>query len=89
MNNFVKYQVLWVLFKLFEGFLFLLPAFPSSFLVRLGVLVIYLISHIAGVQMYYKEFKHNTLDTYASPLSFTPIQDNMDELKKDFLLFNK
>lgn len=61
LSNNIKYYTSDLLFKLFEIFLFLFPAFPPTFALRIMVLTIYVISHILGVQTEYKKYKEVTL----------------------------
>ena len=58
----LPYWLYWIVFKIFEIILFLLPAFPPNLWMRIVVLVIYVIGHICGVQTYYKEIKCNILE---------------------------
>ena len=62
LSNNIKYYASYLLFKLFEIFLFLFPAFPPTFALRILVLTIYVISHILGVQTEYKKYKEVTLN---------------------------
>ena len=57
------YWIYWSLFKIFEIVLFLFPAFPPTLSMRIGILIIYVVGHIYGVQTYYKVFKQDTLNT--------------------------
>ena len=50
-----------ILFCTFECFLFILPAIPESIYIRLAILVSYFIGHIYKVQVYYLQFKRQTL----------------------------
>lgn len=50
-----------IVFYAFELFLFILPAIPESIYIRLAILVSYFISHIYKVQVYYLQFKRQTL----------------------------
>jgi len=50
-----------IVFYAFELFIFILPAIPESIYIRLVILVSYFISHIYKVQVYYLQFKRQTL----------------------------
>ena len=58
--------VVFCIFKLFEIVLFLFPAFPSEFYMRVSIMVIYVIGHILGVQTQYKLWKQSTLDIFSN-----------------------
>ena len=58
--------VVFCIFKLFEIVLFLFPAFPSEFYVRVWIMIIYVIGHILGVQTQYKLWKQSTLDIFSN-----------------------
>ncbi len=45
------------LFLIFEGVMFLLPAFPSNFYHRLLILLFYLFAHYIGIQREYIRLK--------------------------------
>ena len=48
-------------FHLFELVLFVLPAIPDSFAIRLGILTIYFIGHYFKVQVAYLTYKKKCL----------------------------
>ena len=64
MDKCFLYWFFYILFKLFEIFLFLFPAFPPSFITRICVLIIYAIGHIYALQSYYKNYKSYILSLY-------------------------
>ena len=49
-------------FLLFECFLFILPALPSEFYIRILILFGYFIAHTCKVQTYYLQIKKNILE---------------------------
>lgn len=63
-NMSASYIIYYCLFKLFEIILFLCPAFPADFSIRIFILIIYVIGHILGIQTQYKIFKQTTLDAF-------------------------
>lgn len=54
-------QLYSLLFTGFEIFLFILPIIPSNFYLRLLIGILYYISHILKVNIYYARFKYYVL----------------------------
>lgn len=61
----MAYAIIYSIFKIFEIVLFLFPAFPTEFSIRILILMIYVISHMFGIQTQYKIFKQSTLDVFS------------------------
>jgi hypothetical protein len=66
MRKSIQYWFYYIIFKLFEIFLFIFPAFPPTFITRICVLIIYAIGHIYAVQTCYKNYKSDMLAFYLS-----------------------
>lgn len=60
-NYFTEYQQNYVLFFLFECFLFFLPVIPNNFYVRIIIILIYFISHRYHVQSFYASTKREIM----------------------------
>jgi predicted membrane protein len=75
-SYFTEYQQKYILFFLFECFLFFLPVIPNNFYVRIFIISIYFISHRYHVQSMYASTKRELLDESLDNTHINiPVQD--------------